>query len=68
MAPGGYGNRARCGPAASGSRGCAPEPGGHTRHSPPPTPCQQLFVMGHSQYYFETHILMNIKLHALPFY
>lgn len=45
MAPGGYGKRARWGPAARGStRGWAPEPGGHTRHSPPPTPCQQQFV------------------------
>lgn len=42
MAPGGYGKRARCGPAARGStaRGWPPEPGGHTRHSPPPSGCQ----------------------------
>lgn len=48
MAPGGYGKRARCGPAARGStaRGWPPEPGGHTRHSPPPSGRQSLTFRG----------------------
>lgn len=62
MAPGGYGKRVRCGPAARGStRGCPPEPGGHTRHSPPPTPCQQQFVKVQSHYNIS---IIQTQVHA----
>lgn len=64
MAPGGYGKRVRCGPAARGStRGWAPEPGGHTRHSPPPTPCQQQFVRVQSQNYNIVKVQTQVHAH-----